>query len=90
MISNPESPRERGSVSINSVVRSLILRAWLEPGFAPQLKVRVIEIAPMLGERSVGATTSVDEACRVVRSWLETINGEAADAVGDGSVTPRG
>jgi hypothetical protein len=51
---------------------SLVVRAWLEPGTSPALRVRVVEITPDGGEWPVLATTSVDEVCRAVRRWLET------------------
>jgi hypothetical protein len=55
----------------SNAVTSLVLRAWVEPGTAPQLRTRVVEVGPGRAERPVVVTTSVDEACRVVRSWLE-------------------
>jgi hypothetical protein len=54
-------------------MKSLVLRAWLEPGVPPHLRARVVEIAPGRGERPIAVTTSVDEACRAVRNWLETL-----------------
>jgi hypothetical protein len=71
-------------------VRSLVLRAWLEPEAQPRLRARIVEIAPGHGERSVLVTASVDDACRVVRDWLETLQAQGADDVGDGTVTPEG
>jgi hypothetical protein len=71
-------------------VRSLVLRAWLEPGTPPRLRVRVVDIALGRGERPVLVTTSVDEACRAVRNWLETLQPPDANANGDGAVTRRG
>ncbi|MDX6392226.1 MAG: hypothetical protein QOJ73_3289 [Streptosporangiaceae bacterium] len=55
--------------------RSLVLRAWLEPDARPFLRVRVIELEPGDGERSVIVTASVDEACGAVRSWLDALQG---------------
>jgi hypothetical protein len=71
-------------------VRSLVLRAWLEPGASPHLRARVVEITPGRGERPVVVTTSVDEACRAVRNWLETLLAQEPNDNGDGTVTRRG
>jgi hypothetical protein len=79
---NPAEEAARGS----GPVRSLVLRAWLEPEL-PHLRARVVEIAPGRAERQVVVTTSVDEACRAVRSWLETLQTEGIGGNGDGTVT---
>jgi hypothetical protein len=71
-------------------MRSLVLRAWLEPGSPPDLRARVVEISPGRGERPVAVTTSVDEACRAVRNWLETLQAQGTNENGDGAVTRRG
>jgi hypothetical protein len=60
-----------GQNQTNPDVRSLMLRAWLEPGASSRLRVRIVEIVRGLGERPVLATASVEEACRAVRRWLE-------------------
>jgi hypothetical protein len=78
----PMSPDLPGLVPWSGEVRSLVLRAWLEPGL-PQLRVRVVEISPGRAERPVAVTTSVDEACHVVRSWLEGLQARG----GNGTVT---
>ncbi len=54
---------------------TLVLRGWLEPGAPRRLRVRVVEIIPGRSERSIIVTSSVDEVCRAVRSWLETLQG---------------
>jgi hypothetical protein len=51
------------------------------------LRVRIVEIARGRGERPIVATTSVDEACRAVRSWLEALQVPGANENGDGAVT---
>ncbi len=56
-------------------MRTLVLRGWLECGAPPGLRVRLVEITPGRGELSIIVTSSVDEACRAVRSWLETLQG---------------
>jgi hypothetical protein len=71
-------------------MRSLVLRAWLEPGAPPHLRARVVEISPGRGERPIAVTTSVDEACRAVRNWLETLQEQGTNENGDGAVTRRG
>lgn len=88
MASGPMSPVAAGAGPGSGEVRSLVLRAWLERG-VPHLRARVVEIAPGRVERPVVATTSVDEACRAVRSWLETLEAEGTSENGDGTVTPR-
>ena len=71
-------------------MRSLVLRAWLEPGTPPHIRARVVEIAPGRGEQPVLVTTSVDEACRAVRNWLEALQAADAPENGDGAVTRGG
>jgi hypothetical protein len=88
MAGSPVSPATSGAAGGSGDMRSLVVRAWLEPAAPPHLRVRVVEIAPGRGERPVVATTSVDEACRAVRNWLETL--QARDGNGDGTVTQRG
>jgi hypothetical protein len=66
-------------------MRSLVLRAWLEPGSPPHIRARLVEIALGRSERPVLVTTSIDEVCRAVRSWLEAL--QALDA--DETVTAR-
>jgi hypothetical protein len=66
-------------------MRSLVLRAWFEPGPPPHVRTRIVEIALGRGDRPVLATASIDEACAAVRNWLETLqsapaNGNGADA----------
>ena len=92
---NPDgqAPCESGDTSRSATersVKSLVLRAWLEPGTPPQLRVRVVDIAVGRGERPALVTTSVDEACRAVRIWLEALQGPDASANGDGTVTRGG
>jgi len=82
------SPSTTGGAPGSGPVRSLVLRAWLEPD-VPRLRARVIEIAPGHAERPVVATTSIDEACRAVRSWLEKLQAEGIGENGDGTVTHR-
>lgn len=65
-----------------------MLRAWLEPG-VPHLRARLVEIAPSRVERPVVVTTSIDEACRAVRNWLETLEAAGAGEDGDGTVTRK-
>ena len=67
-----------------------MLRAWLEPGGPPHLRVRIVEVGSGRGDRPVVVTTSVDEACRLVRTWLETWQARGASDNGDGTVTQRG
>ena len=85
MVGSLVSPAAPGSGDM----RSLVLRAWLEPGVPPQLRARVVDITPGRGERPIAVTTSVDEACRAVRNWLETLQARGANDNGDGTVTRR-
>jgi hypothetical protein len=68
--------------------RSLVLRAWLEPD-VPRLRTRIVEIVLGRREQSVIVTTSVDEACRAVRNWLETLQAQGPSSNGDGTVTQK-
>jgi hypothetical protein len=89
-IGGPLSPATPVAGPESGDMRSLVLRAWLEAGVRPRLRVRVVEIAPGRGERSVVATSSVDEACGAVRSWLEALQTRGANENGDGAVTRGG
>jgi len=89
MINGPMNPDVPGATSWSGNVRSLVLRAWLEPGVPPRLRVRVVEISPSRGERPMVVTTSVDEACRAVRNWLEALQARGSNENGDGTVTQR-
>jgi hypothetical protein len=64
---------EDGQYPVNGNVRSLVLRAWLEPHASPSLRIRIVEIDPGPSERPVVVTASVDDACRAVRRWLEAL-----------------
>lgn len=90
MVGGPVSAVRPGAGPGSGDVRSLVLRAWLESQVQPRLRARIVEIAPGRGERSVLVTASVDDACRAVRDWLETLQAQVADDVGDGTVTPKG
>jgi len=87
MASGPMNPDVPGATSWSGSVRSLVLRAWLEPGISPHLRVRVVEISPDRGERPMVVTTSADETCRAVRNWLEALQTRGSDENGDGTVT---
>jgi len=69
------TPPAPGAAPGSGDMRSLVLRAWLEPGIPPHLRARIVEITRGRGERLVIVTTSVDEACRAVQDWLETLQG---------------
>jgi hypothetical protein len=56
----------------------LVLRAWLEPGDKPGLRVRLVAVAPGQADRHVLSTTSADDACQAVRNWLMGIEPAAA------------
>ena len=84
------SPATSGTTPGSGDVWSLVLRAWLEPGAQPPLRVRVVAIAAGRYERSVIVTTSVDEACRAVRGWLEALEVRGGIDDGDGTVTHKG
>jgi hypothetical protein len=71
MADGPVSPGAPRAAAGSRDMRSLVLRAWLETGTPPHLRARVVEISPGRGERPVAVITSVDEALRAVRSWLE-------------------
>jgi hypothetical protein len=90
MADGPMNPAVPGAISWSGDVRSLVLRAWLEPGVPPHLRARVVEIGPGRGERPMVVTTSVDEACRAVRNWLEALQARGSNENGDGTVTQRG
>jgi hypothetical protein len=71
-------------------MRSLVLRAWLEPGVPPRLRVRLAEVPPGRSERPIVVTASVDEACLAVRVWLEALQAQGTGKSGDAEVTRRG
>jgi hypothetical protein len=71
---DPEDSRARGPNPDRGNVRSLVLRAWLEPGAHPSLRVRMVEIDAGRTERRVLVTASIDQACHAVRRWLEAFH----------------
>jgi hypothetical protein len=89
MAHDPVTPARAGTARPSGNVRSLVLRAWLEPE-APHLRVRIVEIPPDRAERPVAVTTSADEACRAVRRWLEALDARGSNGNGDGVVTRKG
>jgi hypothetical protein len=70
---DPDGSRDRSPNRNGGNVRSLVLRAWLEPGACPSLRVRLVEIDAGRNEQPVIVTTSIDHACQTVRRWLETL-----------------
>jgi hypothetical protein len=88
MAHGPLNPPGTGAARHRGTMRSLVLRAWLEPG-DPHLRVRIVEIPPDRGERPVAVTTSADEACNAVRRWLEALAARGSNGNGDGVVTPE-
>jgi hypothetical protein len=89
MVGRPGSPAVPETAPGSGDIRSLVLRAWLEPGVPPRLRARVVDITPRRGERPIAVATSVDEACRAVRNWLEALQARGANDNGDGTVTQR-
>ncbi|HXI79513.1 MAG TPA: hypothetical protein VNM34_01715 [Verrucomicrobiae bacterium] len=48
-----------------------VLRAWLEAGPEPSLRVRMTEMAALSSrDGSTAVVASADEACTLVRGWL--------------------
>jgi hypothetical protein len=90
MANGPMNPAVPGAASWSGDVRSLVLRAWLEPGVPLHLRARVVEIARGRGERPMVVTTSVDEVCLAVRNWLEALQARGSNGNGDGTVTETG
>jgi hypothetical protein len=89
MVGSPVSPAAPGTAPGSGDMRSLVLRAWLEPGVPPQLRARVVDITPRRGEHPIAIATSVDEVCRAVRNWLEALQARGTSDNGDGTVTRR-
>lgn len=88
VVGRPMIPAESGAAPWSGEVRSLVLRAWLEPGL-PHLRVRLVEINSGHGERPVATATSIDETCRAVRTWLEALQAGGDNGSRDGAVTPK-
>jgi hypothetical protein len=84
VVGGPVSAVTPGAAPGGKDVRSLVLRAWLDSQTQPRLRARIVEITPGRGERSLLVTASVEDACRAVRDWLETLQAQGADDVGDG------
>jgi hypothetical protein len=76
-----------GTAPSSGDMRSLVLRAWLEPGMPPHLRARVVEITPGRDERRLLVTSSVDEVCRTVRNWLETLQAQETNDNTQGPAT---
>jgi hypothetical protein len=63
---------------MDAVVDVLVVRAWLESGGEPRLRVTIVEVSPGMVDRRLLATTSPDAVCEAVRNWLVEID-ERAD-----------
>ena len=83
------TPATPGAARGTGEMRSLVLRAWLEPG-SPHLRVRVVEIVPGRGERLVIVTTSADETCRAVIQQAGQDDTNDAPAIGFGRRPEQG
>jgi hypothetical protein len=59
----------------------LVLRAWLEPGGKPRLRVRLVAVRPGQADRQVLSTTSIEDACEAVRKWLTALKPQAGPSV---------
>jgi hypothetical protein len=64
---------ENGRHSVRGSMRSLVLRGWLEPDANPALRIRIVEVDRNSTERPLTVTSSVDDACKAVRDWLEVL-----------------
>lgn len=52
----------------------LVLRAWIEAGEEPNLRVRIIRLVQGDAAEPVSlATVTIDGVCLTVRSWLEDL-----------------
>ena len=90
----PVSPATPRSGSGAGGMRSLVLRAWVEPpepGVPPRLRARLLELRADGDPQPLAMTASVEEACQAVRRWLESVRGPAGGETssdnGDGTVT---
>jgi len=63
-----------------STHETLVIRAWLEPGAKPRLRIRLVTVIPGQAERQVLTTTSADEACEAVRNWLTSLEREGGSS----------
>ena len=51
-----------------------MIRAWID-GDPPILKIRVTSKGDLRGRRqTIGVASDIDEACDIVRIWLETFS----------------
>jgi hypothetical protein len=55
---------------------TLVIRAWVEPGAKPRLRVRLVTVIPGQAERQVLSTTSAEDASEAVRNWLTGLERE--------------
>jgi hypothetical protein len=85
MTLNSGSSAAHGHDPVRGNLSTLVLRAWLEPGDRPTLRVRVVEIGTDRSERSVVVTTSADQVLRTVSDWLATLQAHGTDGP---AVTP--
>lgn len=90
MGADPMSPAPGDLGHVSSEVRSLVVRAWLERAGTPRIRVRIAEIIPGRGPKSVLVTVSVEEACQAVHGWLDALLQYDAGSPGDGTVTHGG
>jgi copper(I)-binding protein len=63
-------------------VAAAVVRAWIEAGQPGALKVRITtDVDGQL--RTVGVASSIDNACAIIRTWLEGLVWPEAIAKGD-------
>jgi hypothetical protein len=85
MTLNSGNSAAHGHNPVRGDLSTLVLRAWLEQGEHPTLRVRVIEIGADRSERSVVVATSVDHVLRTISDWLTTLQARGTDGP---AVTP--
>ena len=48
-----------------------VIRAWIEPDEVATLKIRITTTGEGMGELTVGVTANIDDACSIIRKWLD-------------------
>jgi hypothetical protein len=53
----------------------LIIRAWIEPGIEGEIRVRMTGTRDVTvrGEELTATASSVEQACKFIRAWLEDL-----------------
>jgi hypothetical protein len=65
-------------VDAHQRIAVVVIRAWVETGSEEPLRIRITTVRDVSEPwRTVGVASGIDDACSIVRSWLERFSAEA-------------